>query len=58
METSSVGRVIEYTTDGDDWIRARIENMAVDGRVCLQREDNPSQKNWVDLSKLRYRWVS
>ena len=58
MESSSVGREIEYTNNGDEWFRAKIINMAIDGRVYLQRQDNPVDRTWVDLSRLRYRWAS
>ena len=55
---SGIKRRLEYTEDGDNWIRGRIEDMSVDGRVLIQREDNPSVPEWVDLAKLRYRWLA
>ena len=55
---SSVGRRVEYTSDGDRWTRGRVEDMAVDGRVLVRREDNPVAPEWVDLAKLRYRWLA
>ena len=45
--------------DGATWVRWRVEKFAVDGRVqlvCLG-DSGPGHKIWVDLSRVRYRWV-
>jgi hypothetical protein len=45
--------------DGATWVRWRVEKFAVDGRVqlvCLS-DSGPGHKIWVDLSRVRYRWV-
>ena len=45
--------------DGETWVRWRVEKLAVDGRVqllCLGETD-PGLKVWIDLSRVRYRWV-
>ena len=56
LETSSVGKVIAYTVNGDDWVRAKVRDVSIDGRVYLEREDDPASKAWVDITQMRYRW--
>ena len=51
------GRQLEYTVDGDTWTKARVIDVAVDGRVKLEPEHAPGTASWVDLAKLRYRWL-
>ena len=51
-------RELEYTVDGDSWTKARVIDVAIDGRVKLELEQSPGKSCWVDLSKLRYRWLS
>ena len=58
LETAQGNRVLEYTLDGDTWERARLVTVALDGRVKLERERAPGRAAWVDLSDLRFRWVS
>ena len=43
----------------DRWVRWRIVNFAVDGRVKLKCEDEGQvgRHEWRDLSESRYRWV-
>ena len=55
MQTSSVGKVIAYTVNGDDWVRAKVKDVSIDGRVYLEREDDPASKAWVDITQMRYR---
>ena len=33
-----------------------VRDMAIDGRVYLERLDNPAHRVWVDLTSMRYRW--
>ena len=56
MQTNAVGKVIAYTVNGDDWVRAKVIDVSIDGRMYLQREDDPSSRAWVDVTQLRYRW--
>ena len=56
LETNAVGRVIAYTVNGDDWVRAKVKDVSIDGRVYLEREDDPATRAWVDVTQLRYRW--
>ena len=56
MQTNAVGKVIAYTVNGDDWVRAKVLDVSIDGRMYLQREDDPSSRAWVDVTQLRYRW--
>ena len=51
-------RRIEFTTNGDDWEKARLVKVALDGRVLLEKETDPGRPVWTDLSRLRYRWIS
>ena len=51
-------RRVEYTTNGEDWEKAKLVKVALDGRVLLEHEADPSRPVWTDLSRLRYRWVS
>ena len=51
-------RRVEYTTNGDDWEKARLVKVALDGRVLLEKELDPGRPVWTDLSRLRYRWIS
>ena len=44
-------------TELDEWIRHKVENYSVDGRVMLREVSNPQVVGWFDLSSLRYRWV-
>ena len=39
------------------WIQYRLERYAVDGTVRASRIDRPERKEWLDLSKCRYRWI-
>ena len=57
-DSTSVGRTIQYTTDGDTWYEALINAVALDGRVYLSRTDNPSKRVWADLTAMRYRWMT
>ena len=56
IQTNAVGKVIAYTVNGDDWVRAKVIDVSIDGRMYLQREDDPSSRTWVDVTQLRYRW--
>ena len=56
LQTNAVGRVLAYTVNGDDWVRATVRDVSIDGRVYLEREDNPASRAWVDITQLRYRW--
>ena len=56
IQTSAVGKVIAYTVNGDDWVRAKVKDVSIDGRVYLEREDDPASKAWVDITQMRYRW--
>ena len=56
IQTSAVGKVIAYTVNGDDWVRAKVRDVSIDGRVYLEREDDPASKAWVDITQMRYRW--
>ena len=47
-----------YIVNGEDWIRAKVLYVSIDGRVYLQREDDPSSRAWVDITQLRYIWES
>ena len=58
LDDSSVGRTLEYTTDGDTWFEAKVKSLALDGRVYLERTDNPVNRVWADLTRMRYRWTS
>ena len=57
-DSSFVGRVLEYTTDGDTWWRANVKAVALDGRVYLERVDNPVKRVWANLTEMKYRWIS
>ena len=48
--------MIAYTVNGEDWVRAKVLDVSIDGRIYLQREDDPSSRTWVDLTQMRYRW--
>ena len=56
LQTNSVGRMLAYTVNGDDWVRAWVRDVSIDGRVYLEREDDPASRAWVDITRLRYRW--
>ena len=56
MQTNAVGKMLAYTVNGDDWVRAKVKDVSIDGRVYLQREDDPASRAWVDITQLRYRW--
>ena len=56
MQTSAVGRTLAYTVNGDDWVRAKVRDVSIDGRVYLERDDDPASRAWVDITRLRYRW--
>ena len=56
VQTNAVGKVIAYTVNGEDWVRAKVVDVSIDGRIYLQREDDPSLRMWVDLTQMRYRW--
>ena len=58
LQHHAVGRMLSYTVNGDDWVRAKVMDVSIDGRVYLQREDGPSSRAWVDITQLRYRWES
>ena len=58
LDDSSVGRTLEYTTDGDTWFEAKVKSLALDGRVYLERTDNPVNRVWADLMRMRYRWTT
>ena len=49
---------LEYTLNGDDWMEATRKQVALDGRAQLERTDFPGRPIWLDLPKLRYRWIS
>ena len=51
-------RRLEFTKNGEDWEKARLVKVALDGRVLLEKELDPGRPEWTDLSRLRYRWVS
>ena len=57
IELDSQDRELEFTVDGDSWGKAKVVAVAPDGRVKLEPEHNRSQTKWVDLSRLRYRWL-
>ena len=57
-ESTSVGRMIQYTTDGDTWYEATVNAVAMDGRVYLSRTDNPAKRVWADLTAMRYKWMT
>ena len=42
----------------DGWVRWFVEKFAADGMVLLRQVDQPRNKEWVDLSRKRYRWVT
>ena len=50
MQTSAGGRTLAYTVNGDDWARAKVRDVSIDGRVYLERDDDPASRAWVDLS--------
>ena len=50
VQTNAVGKVIAYTVNGEDWVRAKVIDVSIDGRIYLQREDDPSFRTWVDLT--------
>ena len=58
LEETSVGRVLQYTTNGDDWFEAKVRALSLDGRVYLERTDNPVNRVWADLTRMRYKWVT
>ena len=58
LQHNAVGRVLAYTVNGDDWIRAKVRDVSIDGRVYLEREDDPASRAWVDITQMRYRWES
>ena len=58
LQNNAVGRVLAYTVNGDDWIRAKVRDVSIDGRVYLEREDDPASRAWVDITQMRYRWES
>ena len=45
--------------DGETWKRWGVESVAVDGGVKLNAMSEPETafSQWVDLSRVRYRWV-
>ena len=51
-------RKLEFTSNGEDWEPARLVKVALDGRVQLEKESDPGRPVWMDLSRLRYRWIS
>ena len=51
-------RRVEYTMNGDGWEKARLVNVALDGRVLLEKETYPGRPVWTDLSRFRYRWIN
>ena len=51
-------RRLEYTTNGDDWEKARLVKVALDGRVLLEKELDLGRPVWTDLARLRYRWIN
>ena len=58
LEDIAVGRLLRYTTNGDDWFEARVRAVALDGRVYLERTDNVACRVWADLTRMRYKWVT
>ena len=58
MDDQSVGRLLQYTVNGDDWFEAKVRAISLDGRVYLERTDNPSNRVWADLTRMRYKWMS
>ena len=57
IQLDSQGRELEYTVEGYSWGKAKVLEMAPDGRVKLEPDHNRHETKWVDLSKLRYRWL-
>ena len=56
LQHNAVGRMLSYTVNGDDWVRAKVRDVSIDGRVYLERDDDPASRAWVDITRLRYRW--
>ena len=50
-------RIEVYDNRTDVWSEAVIEQIAVDGKVALRFKDFPSEWSWVDLTRVRYRWM-
>ena len=40
----------------NDWLACTIERHALDGRVYLRYDYDPTRVEWTDLSEVRYRW--
>ena len=50
-------RVEVYRTATDDWRRASVEAIALDGRVRVRWDDEPGRPEDVDLTASRHRWL-
>ena len=58
LDDSSVERTLEYTTEEDTWFEAEVRSLALDDRVYMERMNNPVNRVWADLTRMRYRWTS
>lgn len=46
-----------YDDASGDWIKGKVEKLAVDGRTLIRLEGDPETSEWMDLTKCRYRWL-
>jgi hypothetical protein len=58
LEDDGFQKYLEISEDGDTWLSYIVKQVSPDGRVKICPEGAPHQTSWVNLTKLRYRWVT
>jgi len=57
LEDDGFQKYLEISEDGHSWDSYIVKQVAPDGKVKICPEGAPHSTHWVDLTKLRYRWV-
>ena len=61
LESTQEGspRILEiYDEEVGDWVRGRVEKLAVDGRTMIRFDSSSKLAQWIDLTRCRYRWLT